>query len=273
MQDQNVNFMPWNDINEEEDLPTGTFHAHVIHAEDGQSNTTGKRMLRVGFNVLAPDDCANLAHFENYVVGTEEQPLIYGKDTRGGRAFKKLCVKANVPESSDIPTLLASLRAGAEVMIAVKYNPESDFKNNITNYFRIGERPPAVAPSQIRPGTQAVGTGAPVAPPMVPAAPVAMPAPVAPAPVAAPAPIAPPAVVAPPVAPVAAPAAVAPPVAPAAPAPVAPVAPAPVAPAAPAPAAVAAPAGGPMMLCTICQTPVAAGDFAAHVQGHVTNPG
>jgi len=287
MQDQNVNFMPWNDINEEEDLPTGTFHAHVIHAEDGQSNTSGKRMLRVGFNVLAPEDCANLAHFENYVVGTEEQPLNYGKDTRGGRAFKKLCVKANVPESSDVPTLLNSLRAGAEVMIAVKYNPESDFKNNITNYFRIGERPAAVAPSQIRPGAQ---TGAPVAPPMVPAAPVAppmvapaipapvvpvavapvaMPAPVAPAPVAAPAPIAPPAMVAP-VAPPVAPVAVAPPVAPVAPVPVAP---APVAPAAPAPTAVAAPVGGPMMLCTICQQPVAAQDFAAHVQGHVTNPG
>jgi len=264
MQDQNVNFIPWNDINEEEDLPTGTFHSQVIHAEDGQSNTTGKRMFRVGFNVLAPEDCANLAHFENYVVGTEEQPLIYGKDTRGGRAFKKLCVKANVPESSDIPTLLASLRAGPEVMIAVKYNPESDFKNNITNYFRIGERPAAVAPSQIRPGTQTAGAqGAPVAPPMAPPAmvgpPVAAPAPIAPpvAPVA-PAPIAPPAVVAP----VAAPVAVAPPVAP-----VAPVTPA--IPAAVAPAAIAPPAtAGPMMLCTICQQPVAAGDFAAHVQAH-----
>lgn len=267
MQDQNVNFMPWNDTNEEEDLPTGTFHVRVIHSEDGHSGTSGKRMFRVGFNVIAPAECANLAHFENYVVGSDEQPLIFVKDTRGGRAFKKLCVKAQIPPSNEIPVLLAGLKAGAELMIAVRYNPESDFKNNITNYFRLGERDAAIATGQLAPGSKA-GAGAPkmptmpqgVMPPAIPAMPAQ--------------PVQPPAQqYAPPTAPQM-PQAVTPPAIPqpvAAPQPVAP----PVTqqpqytpPVAPQPVAKAAPTAGPMMLCTICQQSVPALEFGAHVQAH-----
>ena len=269
MQDQNLDFVDWLNINEEEELPTGTYRAQVIHAEDGESSTSGKRMLRVGFNMLEPAEYVGIGHFENYVVGSDEQPKHYVIDSRGGRAFKKLCRRANVPDSNSVSAQLVTLK-GNEVMIAVRHNPESDFKNNVTNYFRVGERPAQVAQALV--GT-VVGPGAPAVQPPAPS-PVA-----APPPIAAPAPAmtspAPPAVAAsvpapvqPPVAP-AQPAAVAPP---AAPAPVAP----PVAPATPeavpmttAPVETAAPAG-PMMTCTICQQQVPAMEFGAHVQAHAT---
>jgi hypothetical protein len=147
-------FMPWGDTNEDEELPTGTFRARVIHAEDGQSQQSGRRMLRVGFSILEPAEYLNFSHFENYVIGSPEQPERFVPTERGARSFKKLCVKSAIPESSSIATLLNGLK-NAEVMIAVRYNPESDFKNNVTNYFKLGERPAQVAPGTAR------GSGAP----------------------------------------------------------------------------------------------------------------
>lgn len=278
MQDMNLDFMPWNDINEEEDIPGGFFRVRVIHAEDGKSGTSGFRMFRVGFNVLEPPEAFNLGHFENYVVGTEEQPNAYVPDTPGGRRFKKLCTRAQVPPSDSISTNLQTLK-GCELVVAISYKPDADFKNNITNYFMLGEREPQITQPILRPG-QPVG-----APPAVaPVAPTATGVPAAPAP-AMPAAPAPP--VAAPAAPVAvappAPAAPAPPAAPAAPAAAAPVAPAatpppatppPVAPPAaatpPGPPVATAPAApaGPMMHCTLCQKQVSTDDFAAHVQAH-----
>ena len=257
MQDQNLDFVDWLNINEEEELPTGTYRTQIIHAEDGESQTSGKRMLRVGFNMLEPAQYVGIGHFENYVVGSDEQPKHYVVDSRGGRAFKKLCKHANVPDDNSVSKLLATLK-GNEVMIAVRHNPEADFKNNVTNYFRVGERPAQVA--------QPVVSAAAGAPTVQPTAPQPAGAPL---PIAAPAPVVtsppPPAVVAS----VPAPAAVAPPAAPqpvAASVPAATSIPAP-APAAPVPAA--APAG-PMMTCTICQEQVPAMEFGAHVQAHAT---
>ena len=261
MQDQNLDFVDWLNINEEEELPTGTYRAQVIHAEDGESSTTQKRMLRAGFNVIEPAEYAGIGHFENYVVGTDEQPKHYVTDTRGGRAFKKLCKNANVPDSNSVSAQLATLK-GNEVMIAVRHNPEADFKNNITNYFRVGERPAlvaqplvgAVAPTVQPPAPQPLSAITPTTGPLAVAPPI---------PAAALAPAQPPVAPQPgfeAVAPLAAPAPVA------LPAPAAAPAPAPVAPPV-APAQTEAPAG-PMMTCTICQQQVPAMEFGAHVQAH-----
>ncbi len=256
MQDQNLDFVDWLNINEEEELPTGTYRAQVIHAEDGESSTSGKRMLRVGFNIIEPAEYVGIGHFENYVVGSDEQPKHYVNDSRGGRAFKKLCKHANVPDSNSVSTQLATVK-GNEIMIAVRHNPESDFKNNVTNYFRVGERPAQVS-------QPLVGVGASTVQPPAPQ-PMGMGVPAAPIPLTQPA--------VPPVAVPPAPAPVQPPTAPAQPATVAP--PAPAAAPAPAPASVApsAPAqteapAGPMMTCTICQQQVPAMEFGAHVQAH-----
>ena len=265
MQDQNLDFVDWLNINEEEELPTGTYRAQVIHAEDGESSTSGKRMLRVGFNMLEPAEYVGIGHFENYVVGSDEQPKHYVVDSRGGRAFKKLCRRANVPDSNSINAQLVTLK-GNEVMIAVRHNPESDFKNNVTNYFRVGERPAQVAQALVGTGAPTVQPPAPLpagAPPPIAAPAPAMTSPAPPAVAASvPAPVQPPAAPAQPaaVAPPSAPVSVAPSVAPAAPEAV---------PMTTAPVETAAPAG-PMMTCTICQKQVPAMEFGAHVQGHAT---
>ena len=76
MTNGNANYFPWEEINEKDELPTGKYHVRIVMAEDGQSQSSGKRMPRVGFQIVAPLEMAHLSHFENYVTGTEEAPMV-----------------------------------------------------------------------------------------------------------------------------------------------------------------------------------------------------
>jgi len=248
-------FFPWGDINENEEWPTGIYHARIMHTEDTTGSNSGKRMARIGFQSIAPSTHAGLSHFENYVLGTDEQPMAINKDSMGAKNLKKMCKAAQISEGNSLAGILASAM-NAELLVAMKYKPDSDFKNNITNYFRLGEREPMVAPQPGQaPGMPQAMPAAPPAPPvaapMAPAPPV-MPAQPMPAAPAVPAP--PAAAPAPPVQPMAPPA---PPVMPAAPV-------APQAPPVP-PAATAAPALPPIQ-CTICGESVPAMELGVHIQ-------
>jgi hypothetical protein len=259
MQDVN-NYFPWDEINEKDELLTGNYHLQIIFKDDGKSQSSGNRMIRIGFKVIAPFDAAGMSHFENYVVGTPEQPDAFNAGTPGAKNFKKLVIAAQIPRSNTVEELLNNLEQ-AEVGAAISYKPDADFKNNINSYKKIGEFTPEIL---------ATGPKAPVGRPLAPpvgspaAAPAPAPAPVAPAvaaPVApvAPAPIPAPAPVAVPVPPVAAPAPPAPPVTPA-----------PVAASAAIPPVAAPPAQ--TVRCTLCNRDVDVMTFGAHVQRHATDP-
>lgn len=164
MSNGNANYFPWDDINEKDELPTGIYQVRVTYAEDGNAQSSGKRMPKVGYQVAAPADYVNMSHFENYTLGTDENPTGINKGTMGAKALKKLCLAAQVPPQNDITKLMQALM-GSELLIAVRYSPDADFKNNITNYYRIGEREVGVAQTKSAGAARPVPT-APVAPPI-----------------------------------------------------------------------------------------------------------
>ena len=64
MNQQNTDFLPWDQIPEDNVFPDGFYHVTVA-LEDGQSST-GKRMLRGQFTCKEPAQFASMSHFENY---------------------------------------------------------------------------------------------------------------------------------------------------------------------------------------------------------------
>ena len=261
MVDANVNFFPWEDISEESVFPTGCFHMVIDKLEDGMSGT-GKRMPRAQFTCKAPPQCVGLSLFENYVMGTEENPNGINAGTMGTRQFKKVIAKAQVPPSNDMAVLCANA-VGAELMMSITQYTEKDgqyagsLRNRVVDCHKLGEREAALAPKV----GGAPGIAAPTAP-VAPPAPIAAPAPAV-APVAAPAPMPQPVA-----APVAGPAPVAAPVA--APAPV--YAP-PAAPVAPPTPAAPAPGGAALLKCEICGADVSVAEFGAHIAAHAAAMG
>lgn len=262
MTNGNPNYFPWEETQEDNVLPTGTFQMRVVSMEDGQSNNTGKRMFRAVFEVVAPLEVATLRHFENYVVGSDEALMSIVPGAMGTRSFKKLCKAAQVPASNEIAPLLHALVGAEFLLTGSQYTEErgdyaGSLRFRINDYNKIGEREVKLAP-------KSPAAGGMTAPPR-PQAPTAPPAGGMGTPAPAPA-QAPPAQPAPPVQP-----APQTPQTPPAAAPPAQPAPAPVQPAV-APATPPAPeAGGQTIRCTICQNEVATAQFGAHVQRHSTD--
>lgn len=240
MNQQNTDFFDWDKIQEDNILPTGTYHVSVM-LEDGMSGT-GKRMPKARFDVKEPADYMGMALFENYVVGTDENPNNVNAGTIGARGLKKMLKAAQVPQGNSMAQLCASV-AGSELLIVVNQYTEKDgayagtLRNRVANYHRLGEREVKVAPAIGSPPGMGAAPAMPAAPTPPPAAPVVNATPITEVPAAP----TPPPVQASPAAP-----------------PVQPVVPA--APAAP---------GGPTTRCTICQQDVPWDQFGTHVQAHL----
>ncbi len=198
MNQANADFFPWNEQVAKDEWYAGIYRVRIVHAEDGNSQTSGKRMPRIGFQCIEPVEFNYLSHFENYVVGSDEAPGAIIEGTMGHRSLMKLLLAAQAPPANSLAGLLASLK-GAELLIAMSYKPTAEFVNNITAYFRLGERPVSVqVPVGAGAPTAAPGT-APTAPGPMTAPPVSTPGPaVAPGPVAQPSVATPPAPPAPP---------------------------------------------------------------------------
>lgn len=258
------NFFPWNDIPDSNLFPTGVFRMRIEELEDGVAQSSGNRMFRGRFACIEPVEFAGMAHFENFVVGNEQNPQGINPGTMGARSLKMVLNKAQVPPTNDIAAILASSK-GAEFLMAISLNTPTKGEragipqNRMVDCYKLGERPVGVT-QQGAPGAISVSAPPPpMAPPMAsqPVHVVPPPQPVYAPPVMQ----APPAYMPPPVAP---------PVYTPPPAYVPPVAPPQALTHAPAPAA--APAG-PQMLCTICQQYVPVSQFGAHIQAHASAGG
>lgn len=265
MNQQSVDFFEWDENAAVDEWPAGVFRVRVIHAEDGTGSQSGKRMPRVGFQCKEPGEYSALSHFENYTLGTDENPTGIVKGTMGYKNLMKLALAAQVPPTQSMAQLLLSLK-DADVLVQMSYKPDADFKNNITGYYRLGEKPVGIAQGKPMPGQGPRAGAAPgmgqmppmpgqmgqptqAPPPQMPPlqgmspAPQPGPAPVPPvqaSPVQVPPPVAPPPPISQPV-PQAAPMAATPD---------------------------AAPQMGLATRCTICQQEVYVSKFGAHVQEH-----
>lgn len=231
-----------------------------------------------------------MSHFENFVTGTDENPIGINPGTMGARSLKKVLKAAQVPPSNDMTQLIASAN-GADLLVMLNYYVEQKGeyagtpRNRMANCFRLGEREVGVIKQGAGPGGNVPGAGVGAPPPNLPPAPQApaAPAPQMPAPPvqAPPAPQQPAAPVQqqapPPAAPASAPVAPAPP-APAQPQtppapPVQQPAPPAAPPATPAPATPAADPSEPTLLCTFCQQNIPQSQFTEHLNMHAQQMG
>jgi hypothetical protein len=232
-------------------------HASINEIDEVLSNS-GKSMLVVTFQGIEPRDIAGLTRLERYVIGTDEDPeamnpaTLQGTEaTYGLRLFKKMLAKAGIPFNSNSLATTCAASIGAQLLFEVKHTVDdgkSDPKyagyvrDEIKNYFRLGERAPEVLPCSCPDCSgQPVSNDAAIDKAMGPT-------PAAPAPAAS--------------APKASKKAT---VAPSAPAPASPSAPAPVAPAAPVPPAPQPVASPSLQQCPICKGMVAEKDIVTHV--------
>jgi hypothetical protein len=202
--DQNTNFFDWDGIPDDNVLFGGNYRMRVQEVDDVVTST-GKRMLKVRFVVEEPDMFANMSHFENYVVGTEENPMGLANGSMGTQQLKKLFKASQVPRSNNIEELLGQL-TGAICIIAISRYAETkkeyagQLRNKITGYYKVGERetgiteamegaarpvqhtmpaPPAM-PQAARPAPQPAPAYAPPPPSYAPAPPAPPAAPSAP---------------------------------------------------------------------------------------------
>ena len=245
--------MPWDDIPDTNLVPGGIYHCVGKMLEEVASST-GKLMYKAQIEIAEPQEHAGHLFFENFCIGSDEDPNADSVDTWKGsfaaKRYKKLLNAAQVPQQADMEQILFAFQS-TQFLISVVLTKEKDGEykgqdtNKLANFYKIGERPIGIDPKS----AMTMKAGANRAAPAAVAPPVA--APVATAPNVPVVPAAP--IVVPPAAPVA-PVVAAPPAAAIVP---------------PPPAAPAAPlAAGPAMPCNVCGQQIPMADYAAHVQAH-----
>jgi len=165
-------FFDWDGTQESELMPSMLGLFRIDKVEDGIAKTSGKVMPQVRFVCEEPTAYAGMSIFENFVMGTDEQPGERVSGAMGTKAFKRLCKSAQVPPATSFQQLCAGL-VGAKCLINLVYYEEKDgeYKGTPRNrvsgmgadsgYYKLGEREIKVV--------QPIGgvAGAAVAPPGV----------------------------------------------------------------------------------------------------------
>jgi len=209
-QDKRVN---WNDIPDTMMLPAGKILLQITEIEEVVSGS-GKLMYKHKLTAFEPAEVAGMIHFENFVIGTDDDPLADSPNTWrasiGAKRMKNTYTKARVPFSESMFATIAAARGAmfiGKTVVKKDNDPNSRYfgqeSTNITTCYAVGEVVPALEGNA--PSVGDVGTS-----PGLPTMPTAPTAP-APIPAAAPGPALAPTIAAPappaPVAPLVAPAA------------------------------------------------------------------
>ena len=193
-------------------LPKGIYVLSIADIEERSTNINpetgigGKLMYSPEFRVVEPADFADSPLYDNFVIGTDDDPEAGMEETWqksfGSRRFKQLIKMANVPADSDIDNVIASLR-DQQVVADVDVEEDTDEaskyygrkQNRIRGFYQLGTRQPVVQeqPKQISAPVMRAAPARAAAPQPRPAAqatpqPAPRPVPGAAAPVQAPAP-------------------------------------------------------------------------------------
>ena len=175
---------PADEIPDSSIVPSGTYTA-TCSIKESQSNT-GKLMYKGTFSITEPDGFSGLSLWENYVIGSDQDPDADDPDTWkasiGAKNLKRCFKAASVPLTEDMDDLLEAVE-GQSVVLEVGQEVDEGRKdpkykgtvrNRIIAYYPLGERSPAVGGS--KPAPKATPPAKP-APQRAPAAPAARPAP------------------------------------------------------------------------------------------------
>ena len=168
-------FFPWEDIAEGNVFESGIYLMEIAAFDDGYANS-GKRMPKARFKCLEPANFANMTYFENYVVGTDEEPTAIVAGTMGARNMKQVFKSAQVPKGNSMAAIMASSVGNQLLMQLNKYAElEGEYKgverNKVVWMGKIGER--AVGLTADAKGKKSAGTGGGPKPPGVGAPPAA----------------------------------------------------------------------------------------------------
>lgn len=191
MTDMNVQqgFIPWDEIPDGSTVPDGVFQVRGESLE-ATVTSTGKKMYSCHLAIEGPDDYAGMMLFENFVIGSEEDPnaqlLSTWKRSVGARRMKAMLAAAQMPQATNEGQITAGFKGTVFLVSVTQYEEkDGDYKgmvrNRIGGFHRIGERAVGLGKKG---GARAGGGTSAVAPPAAPpvAPPVAPPRPAAPPP-------------------------------------------------------------------------------------------
>jgi len=142
-------FFPWEDIADGNVFESGVYLMEISKFDDGYAGT-GKRMPKAMFKCLEPASFKNMVYFENYVVGTEEDPTSIVPGTMGARSMKQVFTAAQVPKGNSLVEIMVNAIGNQLLLQLNKYKEvggeyDGQDKNKVVGMYKIGERPVGLA--------------------------------------------------------------------------------------------------------------------------------
>lgn len=135
-------------------VPEGLYLVKTIKVTEKHAKN-GKLMFGLQAQILEPKALKGQMIFENFVLGTDddpeaEQPATF-KNSRGARDYKKFLKKAGVTiDKTDDKDDIANKAAGQELLVSVRQEEQQDglykgqVQNHITAYYEPGEKTPVI---------------------------------------------------------------------------------------------------------------------------------
>ena len=141
---ENNDLFPWEDIAAGNIFESGVYLFEIAEFEDGHA-ASGKRMPKARFKCIEPANFANMAFFENYVVGTDEDPTAIVPGTMGARNMKAAFEAAQIPKGDSMSALMAASVGNQLILQLNKYSEvggeyDGVEKNKCVGMYKIGER-------------------------------------------------------------------------------------------------------------------------------------
>lgn len=131
-------------------VPTGTYKLEVDQMSEEQTREKGKYMIKATFRVVEPEAEAGQNIFDNYVIGSDEDPLAEDPKTWGGIAaarYKDIINKAGVQRKNTVEETCMAAKGAMFIADVTQEEDKSEGKykgqvrNRIKKTYRIGERP------------------------------------------------------------------------------------------------------------------------------------
>jgi len=139
-------YFPWQDIYEGNVFPAGIFmfeieEINVTNMSKGGDSGIPKLMPKSRFRCVEPDAVKGGTHFDQYVVGTDENPEEVNNGTFGAKALKAIFVASQTPKGTSLAEL-AMNAVGNRVLIQFGEPTEDDWglKSKVITYHKVGDR-------------------------------------------------------------------------------------------------------------------------------------
>lgn len=144
--------MNWDDVSDYDVKPKGIYRLKVEKFEETETSA-GYLAYSAQFRIVEPDFYAGQMLFGYYTLGTERSPGDPDPTAIGAREMKRLAKSVDMVMVSDLEVFAANVLdmeflGAVDVRVQTKGNYAGQPRNNITAYYRLGER----EPSAPRPG-------------------------------------------------------------------------------------------------------------------------